>query len=63
MTPVACQLGRVLVSGEGKTRTRPSFRPPPDSSPNLLARRAAMRPFGVLASDKTEGEMPMFAHK
>jgi hypothetical protein len=43
------QLGRVLVLADGKTRTRPSFRPPPNLASNIeltKGRSAALRHFG-----------------
>jgi hypothetical protein len=43
------QLGRVLVLPASQTRTRPSFRPPPNLAPNFeltKGRSAALRHFG-----------------
>jgi hypothetical protein len=49
MKPAEAELGRVLVRGRKPTRTRPSFRPPPDPGLNFLStkgRHAALRRFG-----------------
>ena len=43
------QLGRVLVLPASETRTRPSFRPPPNLTPHFKltkGRSAALRRFG-----------------
>jgi hypothetical protein len=43
------QLGRVLVLANSETRTRPSFRPPPNLAANFeltKGRSAALRHFG-----------------
>jgi hypothetical protein len=43
------QLGRVLVWPDSETRTRPSFRPPPNLAPHFevtKGRSAALRHFG-----------------
>jgi hypothetical protein len=43
------QLGRVLAEGRNETRTRPSFRPPPNLPPKFVTpkgRFAALRRFG-----------------
>jgi len=45
------QLGRVLADGQDGTRTRPSFRPPPNLIYGLVTskgRSAALRRFGIL---------------
>jgi len=44
------QLGRVLADGRDGTRTRPSFRPPPNTISGFVTskgRSAALRRFGV----------------
>ena len=44
------QLGRVLAEGRNETRTRPSFRPPPNLPPKFATpkgRSAALRRFGA----------------
>jgi hypothetical protein len=49
MTGVIAQLGRVLVLPASQTRTRPSFRPPPNLACNFeltKGRSAALRHFG-----------------
>jgi hypothetical protein len=49
MKSAEAELGRVLVRGRRSTRTRPSFRPPPDPGLNFLStkgRHAALRRFG-----------------
>ena len=53
MSPPFCQLGRVLAESQNETRTRPSFRPPPNLTPKFVIRRAALRPFGVLANSNS----------
>jgi hypothetical protein len=45
------QLGRVLAESQNETRTRPSFRPPPNLAHKFVApkgRFAALRRFGAL---------------
>jgi hypothetical protein len=49
MSPPFRQLGRVLAESQNETRTRPSFRPPPNLAPNFVTpkgRFAALRRFG-----------------
>jgi hypothetical protein len=51
MSPPFRQLGRVLAESQNETRTRPSFRPPPNLAHKFVApkgRFAALRRFGVL---------------
>jgi hypothetical protein len=63
MSPPFRQLGRVLAESPNETRTRPSFRPPPNLALNLSLRRAALRPFGVLANSNSREVATMPARK